>query len=305
MMGNLADYLLSEYYSNVYPKDLGLKRLSIPKEFQSFVGTEVITYLNLARKVVGTQSTDTSYLVKQLHKLALNKHEVPDKQETEVTYPPCEGLLLSEYALQHFGDTHALDLGTPLRAKLNSYLMSKYTTTSLEVLGIETNLVSSTVWSYGVVEGYGYCGVSLLDVEAIPIISNSTVWIFENENTAQRVLTSGLDFPFIIASGRPTRAFHKLVERLVSQNITLYYHGDMDLAGLDMFDNLHKRYPSILAPFMTVQEFKNSQSVSAPKEQSYKLEDSTLFELAHLIKSINRVVYEEQLDLSRCKALII
>lgn len=303
-MGNLADYLLSNYYSKIYPKDLGLKRLSIPKEFQSFVGAEVITYLNLARKVVGTQSTDTSYLVKQLHKLALNKHEVPDKQEIEVTFPPCEGLLLSEYALQHFGDTHALDLGTSLRAKLNSYLMSKYTTTSLEVLGIETNLVSSTVWSYGVVEGYGYCGVSLLDVETIPLISNSTVWIFENENTAQRVLTSGLDFPFIIVSGRPTRAFHKLVERLLSQNTTLYYHGDMDLAGLDMFDNLHKRYPSIIAPFMTVQEFKNSHSVSAPKEQSYKLEGSALFDLAHLIKTTNKVVYEEQLDLTRCKALI-
>ena len=304
-MGNLADYLLSEYYSNVYPKELGLKRLKVPEEFQYFVGTEVITYLNLARKVVGTQSTDTSYLVKQLHKLALNKHEVPDKQETEVTFPLCEGLLLSEYALQYFGDTHALDLGTPLRAKLNSYLMSKYTTTSLEVLGIETNLVSSTVWSYGVVEGYGYCGVSLLDVESIPLISNSTVWIFENENTAQRILTSGLDFPFIIASGRPTRAFHKLVERLVFQDVTLYYHGDMDLAGLDLFDNLHRRYPSIFAPFMTVQEFKNSHSVSAPKEQSYKLEGSTLFELAHLIKSTNRVVYEEQLDLARCKALLI
>lgn len=304
-MGNLADYLLSEYYSNVYPKELGLKRLSVPREFQSFVGTNVITYLNLARKLVGTQSTDTTYLVKQLHKLALNKHEVPNKQETEVIFPPCDGLLLSEYALQHFGDTHALDLGTPLRAKLNSYLISNYSTHSLDVLGIETNLVSSTVWSYGVVEGYGYCGVSLLDIETIPLKQLSTVWIFENENTAQRVLTSGLDFPFIIASGRPTRAFHKLVERLVSQNTTLYYHGDMDLAGLDMFDNLHKRYPTILAPFMTVKEFKNSHSVSAPKEQSYKLENSTLFDLAHLIKSKNKVVYEEQLDLTRCKALVV
>ena len=303
-MGNLADYLLSEYYSNVYPRDLGLKRLSVPKEFQSFVGTSVITYLNLARKLVGTQSTDTTYLVSQLHKLALNKHEVLDKSETKVTFPPCDGLLLSEYALQQFGDTHALDLGTPLRAKLNSYLMSKYSTNSLEVLGIETNLVSSTVWSYGVVEGYGYCGVSLLDIETIPLNRLSTVWIFENENTAQRILTNGLDFPFIIASGRPTRAFHKLVERLISHNVTLYYHGDMDLAGLDIFDNLHKRYPSILAPFMSVQEFKNSRSVSAPKEQSYKLESSALFDLAHLIKSTNRVVYEEQLDLTRCKSLI-
>lgn len=304
-MGNLADYLLSEYYSNIYPRELGLKRLSVPKDFQSFVGTEVITYLNLARKLVGTQSKDTSYLVEQLHKLALNKHEVPDKKETEVTFLPCEGLLLSEYALQHFGDTHALDLGTPLRAKLNSYLMSKYSTHSLEVLGIETNLVSSTVWSYGVVEGYGYCGVSLLDIETIPLNRLSTIWIFENENTAQRILTSGLDFPFIIASGRPTRAFHKLIERLLSKNMTLYYHGDMDLAGLDMFDNLHKRYPTILAPFMTVQEFKNSQSVSAPKEQFYTLKDSALFDLAHLIKTTNKVVYEEQLDLTRCKTLII
>lgn len=303
-MSNLADYLLSEYYSNIYPRELGLKRLSVPKEFQSFVGTEVITYLNLARKLVGTQSKDTSYLLEQLHKLALNKHEVPDKSETEVTFPPCEGLLLSEYALQHFGDTHALDLGTPLRAKLNSYLMSKYSNYSLEILGIETNLVSSTVWSYEVVEGYGYCGVSLLDVETIPLNQLSTVWVFENENTAQRILTSGLDFPFIIASGRPTRAFHKLVERLISHNVTLYYHGDLDLAGLDIFDNLHKRYPSILAPFMSVQEFKNSRSVSAPKEQSYKLESSALFDLAHLIKSTNRVVYEEQLDLTRCKSLI-
>ena len=220
----------------------------------------------------------------------------------EINFPKSEGELLSEYALRVFKDTHALDNGTKLRTKLNKFLQENYGSTDLENLGIASNNAASTVWSKDVTISYGYSGTSLLDIHSIPLIQNHTVWIFENINTAQRIIQSGLDFPFIIAAGRPTKAFHELIKRLVETGTTLFYHGDMDKAGINMLKSLREKYPSLKAPFMTSSEFEKHTKVKAPKSQNYSLDGLSVLEL--MVHSTNKVVYEEQLNLRKCLAFI-
>lgn len=299
-MSNISDYILEQYYKNVYPKDLNTKRITIPEKFGEYAGK--YTYLAISRKV--TFESDPKVVLKVLHQQATKIHK-PLKIETTteiINFPKSEGELLSEYALRVFKDTHALDNGTKLRTKLNKFLQEKYGGADLENLGIISNHAASTVWSKGVTVGYGYSGTSLLDVKSIPLVPNHAVWIFENINTAQRIMQSSLDFSFIIAAGRPTKAFHELVKRLVEAGTTLFYHGDMDKAGINMLKSLQEKYPSLKAPFMTSSEFEKHTKVKAPKSQNYSLDGLSVLEL--MVHSTNKVVYEEQLDLRKCLAFV-
>ena len=299
-MSNISDYILEQYYKHVYPKDLNTKRITIPEKFGEYAGK--YTYLGISRKV--TFESDPKVVLKTLHQQATKIHkplEVDTPTEI-INFPKSEGELLSEYALRVFKDTHALDIGTKLRTKLNKFLQEKYGSADLENLRITSNLAASTVWSKGVTVGYGYSGTSLLDINAIPLVPNNTVWIFENINTAQRIIQNELDFPFIIAAGRPTKAFHELIKRLLEVNTTLYYHGDMDKAGINMLKSLKEKYPKLKAPFMTSSEFEKHTKVKAPKSQNYSLDTLSVLEL--MVHSTDKVVYEEQLDLKKCLALL-
>ena len=218
-MSNISDYILEQYYKHVYPKDLNTKRIIIPEKFGEYSGK--YTYLGISRKV--TFESDPKVVLKVLHQQATKVHKPPVATTTEaIDFPTSEAELLSEYALRIFKDTHALDTGTKLRTKLNKFLQETYSSTDLENLGITPNHAASTVWSKGVTTNFGYSGTSLLDVGNIPLVLNHAVWIFENINTAQRIIQNGLDFPFIIAAGRPTKAFHELVKRLVESGTTLF-----------------------------------------------------------------------------------
>lgn len=293
---NIADFLLENYYKNIYPKPFGTNRISVPDEYQGF--TLCKTYRSLAKAIVGDIPYDE--MLEKLHKEAFLKHSPKEKIEEDIHFPTYNGLVLSAYALRHFGDTHALDKGTNLRQKLDKHLSQTYGSKDLTHLGIIKNEIASTVWSYNVTVNTGYTGLSLIDAREIALRDVDTVWIFENDNTAQRIFAEGLSFPFIIASGRPTKAFHQILQRLIDKSIQICYHGDMDLAGINMFDALKNQYPKIKAPFMTTTEFEHSTTNPSPKTQNYKLENTHLPNLVNIIKRTKQVVYEEQLDLRKC-----
>lgn len=295
-MTNISDYILEEYYKNVYPNDLNTKRIIIPNQYEEYAGK--YTYITIARMV--TFEHDAKKALKVLHQQATKTHKsIENVIKTEKThFPKTEGELLSEYALRVFNDTHALDNGTKLRNGLNKYLQKTYNSIELENIGIISNQASSTVWSKGVTTNFGYTGTSLLDVKTIPLIPNKTVWIFENINTAQRIIQNELDFPFIITAGRPTKAFHELIKRLLKNNTKLYYHGDMDKAGVNMLKSLKEKYPNIKAPFMTTSEFEKHTKTKIPKHQHYLTDRLSVLEM--MIHNSNKVVYEEQLDLTKC-----
>lgn len=296
---NIADFLLENYYQNIYPKELGTNRIKIPPEYKCFEHCK--TYRSLAKAIVG--DVPNNEMLEKLHKEAFLKHSPKEEIVKNIHFPTCKGLVLSAYALRHFGDTHALDVGTNLRQKLDKHLSQTYGSKDLTHLGIIKNEIASTVWSYNVTQNVGYVGLSLIDVREIALRDVDTVWVFENDNTAQRIFAEGLSFPFIIASGRPTKAFHQLLQRLIDKGTKICYHGDMDLAGINMFDTLKSQYPTIEAPFMTTTEFEHSTPTPSPKEQNYKLENTHLPNLVNIIKRTRQVVYEEQLDLKKCLSI--
>ena len=296
---NIADFLLENYYQNIYPKELGTNRIKVPPEYKSFKHCK--TYRSLAKAIVGDLPNDE--MLEKLHKEAFLKHSPKEEMTETIHFPKCNGLVLSAYALRHFGDTHALDNGTNLRQKLDQFLTQTYGSKDLTNLGIINNEISSTVWSYNVTQNVGYVGVSQIDARKIKLRDVDTVWVFENDNTAQRIFAEGLSFPFIIASGRPTKTFHQLLQRLIDKGTKICYHGDMDLAGINMFDALKSQYPNIEAPFMTTTEFEHSTTTPSPKEQNYKLENTHLPNLVNVIKRTKQVVYEEQLDLKKCLSI--
>lgn len=76
----------------------------------------------------------------------------------------------------------------------------------------------------------------------------------------------------------------------------------MDKAGINMLKSLKERYPGLKAPFMTTNEFEKYTKVKAPKSQNYSLDGLSVLEL--MVHSTDKVVYEEQLDLKKCLALL-
>lgn len=212
------------------------------------------------------------------------------------TFPNGHNLTLSEYALKHFNDTHALDVGKRLRKHLNDFLMDTYQSLDLDKHNIIDNFASVAVWSRGIFSP-DFTGVSLLSLDRQTLQDTPVVWIFENQNTATRVIRDGYLFPFIIASGQPNRAVKQLLQTLLDHDITLLYHGDLDISGIDIASRLKKDFPAIKFPFFTTYEFTKRAQVAIPKNQKASTSYSAFDSLKQLVSSTKSAIYEEHFDL--------
>lgn len=299
-MSNIADFILEFYSKKIFPKPLGNQKIEIPEHFHGYAGKHSI--LKLAKQITLEQEPDK--VLKSLQLIAMKSYKfIVQEVEKQRQFPMAkEGETLSMYALRVFGDTHALDSGKPLRSELNTFLKKQFNSYDLTNIGIVKNKIASTVWSKGVIATEGFLGVSLFDVKNIAINELKAVWIFENDNTALRILDSNYSFPFVIASGRPTEAFHILITRLVDKQVKIFYQGDMDKAGIDMADSLKSKYPIIETPLMTTSEFLEVSSKVKGKKQNYHLEHSFSSALRDIVNNTGLSVYEEQIDLSKCQA---
>ena len=70
-MPNISDYILEEYYKNVYPNDLNTKRITIPNKYEEYAGK--YTYITIARMV--TFEHDAKKALKVLHQQATKQHK--------------------------------------------------------------------------------------------------------------------------------------------------------------------------------------------------------------------------------------
>ena len=213
------------------------------------------------------------------------------------TFPNGHNQTLTEYALTHFNDTHALDVGKPLRKHLNDFLMDTYQSLDLDKHNIIDNFASITVWSRGIFSP-DFTGVSLLSLDQQTLQDISVVWIFENQNTATRVIRDGYLFPFVIASGQPNRAVKQLLQTLLDHDVTLLYHGDLDISGIDIASRLKKDYPAIKFPFFTTYEFTKHAQVPSPKDQKASKTYSAFDSLRQLVLSTKTAVYEENFNIN-------
>lgn len=213
------------------------------------------------------------------------------------TFPNGHNLTLSEYALKHFNDTHALDAGKRLRKHLNDFLMDTYQNLDLENHNIIDNFASISVWSRSIFSP-DFTGVSLLSLDRQTFQDTPVVWVFENQNTATRVIRDGYLFPFIIASGQPNRAVKQLLQTLLDRDVTILYHGDLDISGIDIASRLKKDFPTIKFPFFTTHEFTKRAQVAIPKNQKASASYSAFDSLRQLVQSTKSAVYEEHFSIN-------
>lgn len=212
-------------------------------------------------------------------------------------FPNGHNLTVTEYALRHFNDTHALDAGKRLRKHLNDFLMDTYQSLDLENHNIIDNFASISVWSRGIFSP-DFTGVSLLSLDRQTLLDLSVIWVFENQNTATRVIRDGYLFPFVIASGQPNRAVKQLLQTLLDHDVTLLYHGDLDISGIDIASRLKKDYPAIKFPFFTTYEFTKKTQIPSPKDQRASTAYSAFDSLRQLVLSTKTAVYEEQFNVN-------
>lgn len=184
-------------------------------------------------------------------------------------FPDGEGMLLSEYALRHFGGTHKLDTGKPDRSRLDKFLIDTYGSDDLQNHGIMQPLVSLNVFSKGVISDE-LIGVPLLTLNNYEIKNITSVWIFENINTADRLHYASINTPYIIGGGWINQAVKTLIKRLIDTGVKVYYHGDIDIKGLQIANNVLSEFPEIKTPLMNLSTWESSFQVKElnriPKE---------------------------------------
>lgn len=302
MKCNVYDFLLDNYYANVYPKPLGTSRITVPAQYSETDTPTQYTYLSLARHLTHDSTSDSDTLLQILQKYAIMSHQ-PDTPTKLVQFPKGNNETLSMYALRVFGDTHALDEDTERRKEFNNYLRNTFGDADLTRMNIIPNDETvSSVWSKGVTTCDFYIGLTATDLGQITLRPLKAVWIFENRNTAQRILRlhPHLMFPFIISSGQPNKAVITLLDRLVKQGTKLLYHGDMDPAGLTIASHIQNQVP-IITPFMTVSEYMSQKKYPLNVSQPADI-NPTFRPLLTLIQNDKQCVFEEQLDLNKCQA---
>ena len=72
------------------------------------------------------------------------------------------------------------------------------------------------------------------------------------------------------------------------------------MVGVDIYQSIEKELKGIVAPFMNIYEYEDNTQVTIPKKQKTR---EKLSLLGNVIKSKNKAVYEEQLDLNKCQLL--
>ena len=302
MKCNVYDFLLDNYYANVYPKPLGTSRITVPAQYSETNTPTQYTYLSLARHLTHDSTSDSDTLLQILQKHAMLSHS-PETPKGLTEFPKGQKETLSMYALRVFGDTHTLDEDTDLRKDFNNYLRNTFGDADLTHMDIITNDETvSSVWSKGVTNTDFYIGLTATDIQQVPLRPLKAVWIFENRNTAQRILRlhPDLTFPFIISSGQPNKGVITLLQRLVKQGTKLLYHGDMDPAGLTIASHIQNQVP-IITPFMTVSEYMSQKKYPLNVSQPADI-NPTFRPLLTLIQNNKQCVFEEQLDLNKCQA---
>jgi len=117
--------------------------------------------------------------------------------------------------------------------------------------------------------------------EIIPLISiypkdGQTVWVVENSGVCATLLDHAPNTPMICTNGQFTLATLLLMDRLVENNITLYYASDFDPEGLGMAERLLDRYSTAINLWrMDSDHYKMSNP-------QVVLSDSRLEKLTHL-----------------------
>ena len=178
----------------------------------------------------------------------------------------------------------------------------------LNSIGIYTDYISNYVITYNL-HGTKYLDnlakrseVAILSLNNINNLDkvyakNNKIFILENPSLLDVIMAKNYNSAFIITSGNPNIACHKLLDKLSHHQ--LYYNGDFDPEGLLIADKLKQKYPSLALLGYSKDLFyqaKSNKEISPSRIK--KLDNVTTYELREvksMIIETNKVGYQEKI----------
>lgn len=125
---------------------------------------------------------------------------------------------------------------------------------------------------------------------------NKKVYIFENPSMLMAL--KEYNIPIVISYGNPNYVFYKILDKLTKNNNTIYYNGDFDPEGLQIANNIYKRYPKVKLFCYHQDDYNNSKSNEKIKESRLKIlnqiRNQDLQEMINILKKEKIAAYQEK-----------
>lgn len=128
------------------------------------------------------------------------------------------------------------------------------------------------------------------------------VFVVENEMVFSHLCRQCERWPITIlcTSGQPRKSAWRMLELLVSENMQIYYSGDLDPEGMDIADRIWKRYPENVHIWrMDASSYEASKSEESISQRRLnmldRLENSILADTAVLLRKYTMAGYQEAL----------
>lgn len=272
------------------------------------------------------QNKKESYLF-LLQQYKENKKELEDllqktDQAAETLAAAEKRELLAVFAAQVTGNPHYFDEGEPAEKCLSSYLkwkLKKERSTGLSnaeyknriyfEAGILKDELSNDVLTYGLhawkengeihsgIEGFFKCKEPLkLTLKTLgglgKITGEAEIYMVENPAVFSRLVEKYPDRTILCGNGQPKFSVFVLLDKLVPGS-TIYYAGDFDPEGLQIAQNLKKRYTEhfILWKYEAEYYQKYKSEVQLDDRRIRKLDKIDLPELQEIKEAMRREKY--------------
>lgn len=272
------------------------------------------------------QNKKESYLF-LLQQYKENKKELEDllqktDQAAETLAAAEKRELLAVFAAQVTGNPHYFDEGEPAEKCLSSYLkwkLKKERSTGLSnaeyknriyfEAGILKDELSNDVLTYGLhawkengeihsgIEGFFKCKEPLkLTLKTLgglgKITGEAEIYMVENPAVFSRLVEKYPDRTILCGNGQPKFSVFVLLDKLVPSS-TIYYAGDFDPEGLQIAQNLKKRYTEhfILWKYEAEYYQKYKSEVQLDDRRIRKLDKIDLPELQEIKEAMRREKY--------------
>ncbi len=240
-----------------------------------------------------------------------------------------DGLQLAVLAARVSGNPHYFDRGQRASQLLQYAICSKYHTEIpksaeevqclYERAGIIVDKLSSTIIAYGVhiikgereytpIEALKSFGepmtLSLANLEDVDRIYADTdsIFVVENEMVYSHLLPLCAEkgIPFLCTSGQLSKAAQKVIRMLCSEGKSIFYSGDLDPEGLQIANELWKKYPKQIVMWrMGTEDYLSSMSDETISETRIKkllnIENPDLQLVARMIEEQGKSGYQENI----------
>jgi uncharacterized protein (TIGR02679 family) len=138
-----------------------------------------------------------------------------------------------------------------------------------------------------------------LDSVGLGFIPKSDVLVVENPRVIEHAAQIGSAQPMVCANGNPSTTITSLTRRLLAEGVAVRYHGDFDVAGLEICSRMHARgltpWRMTASDYLTALDDADAAGVQLPIDSTPCGPTPWDPDLQEVFEQQRRVVHEERL----------